>query len=369
MYQSELSKKENRGRVVSWEIWFIGVGISLAYWIDYGFSHLNGSVAWRTPIAIQLVFAIIVTVIVWGLPESPRWLAKRGREREAIEVLCAVHDLQPDDEYIVGEIEAIRAAIAIEHGSRGISALFKSDILQTRRRVILAWFGLFMNQWSGINLVVYYMPTVLVTNVGMPAGRAQLIAGFVQLMFVVGNTLPALALDKMGRKKTMMIGSGLLSGCMLCISVLLSFGKQKTSEASIAFFFLYMLIFGGSVNVVPWVWGPEILPLEARTRGTAISVSAHWMWNFCIVMITPVLINRIGWKTYLIFMILLALFVPFVYFCYPETSGLSLEEIDNLFLPADKQVKQLSFSAQGGLRRETYSDSEKGTDSQMVEKV
>lgn len=68
-------------------------------------------------------------------------------------------------------------------------------------------------------------------------------------------------------------------------------------------------------------------------------------------------------------MILLALFVPFVYFCYPETSGLSLEEIDNLFLPADKQVRQLSFSAQGGVKRETYSDYEKGTDTQMVEKV
>lgn len=220
-----------------------------------------------------------MTLLVWGLPESPRWLTRRGREQEAIEVLCAVHDMQPNDPYIVGEMEAIRAALTIDENSRKISALFKNDILQTRRRVILAWFGLFMNQWSGINLVVYYMPTVLVTNVGMPAHQAQLVAGFVELMFVVGNTLPALYLDRMGRKKTMMIGSGLLSMCMLCISVLLSFGKKKTSEAAIAFFFLYMLIFGGSVNVVPWVWGPEILPLEARTRGTAISVSAHWMWS------------------------------------------------------------------------------------------
>ena len=97
-----------------------------------------------------------------GEHQSPRWLAKRGREQEAIEVLCAVHDLQPNDPYIVGEIEAIRAAIAIESGSKNWSALFKKDALQTRKRVVLAYFGLFMNQWSGINLVVYYMPTVLV---------------------------------------------------------------------------------------------------------------------------------------------------------------------------------------------------------------
>jgi len=124
------------------------------------------------------------------------------------------------------------------------------------------------------------MPTVLVQSVGMSASRAQLLAGFIQLMFIVGNTVPALALDRMGRKNTMMFGSGGMAICMLCISVLLSIGKPETSAASIAFFFLFMLILGGTVNVVPWVWGPEILPLEARVKGIALSASSHWVWNF-----------------------------------------------------------------------------------------
>ena len=122
---------------------------------------------------------------------------------------------------------------------------------------------------------------MLVNSVNMNPGRATLIAGFVELMFPVGNTLPALALDKLGRRKTMMVGSGLLAFFMMMITILLSIGKEATSSASIAFFFLYMLVFGATINVVPWVWGPEILPLEARARGTAISVSSHWMWNFC----------------------------------------------------------------------------------------
>ncbi|ORY14326.1 general substrate transporter [Clohesyomyces aquaticus] len=146
MYQSELCEKEVRGRLVSWEVLFIGVGIVLAYWIDFGFSYVGGSVAWRTPIAIQLIFAIAVIFLVWGLPESPRWLAARGREDEAIEVLCAVFDRDRNDPFIVEQVEGIREAIAIETrvGAQKLSGLFKNGKLKTRRRVILAWFGLFM---------------------------------------------------------------------------------------------------------------------------------------------------------------------------------------------------------------------------------
>jgi hypothetical protein len=104
------------------------------------------------------------------------------------------------------------------------------------------------------------MPTVLVENICMTSQRAILIAGSVELMFPVGNTLPALALDRMGRGPTMLVGCGLLS-CMMMISILLSIGDEACSTASIAFFFLYMLILGATVNVVLWVWGPEVSPL------------------------------------------------------------------------------------------------------------
>lgn len=192
------------------------------------------------------------------------------------------------------------------------------------------------------------MPTLLVQSVGLPSREAQLISGFVELMFIVGNLVPALALDRMGRRKTMMIGVGGLGLCMMMVSILLSFHKKNTSIAAVAFFFLYMLIFGGTINVVPWVYGPEILPLEARTRGTAISVSSHWTWNFFVVMITPVLINRLNWKTYLIFMCTSFSFVPTVYFFYPETSNMSLEDIDKIFLPRDQwEVSSLEDSAVG----------------------
>jgi MFS family permease len=123
-------------------------------------SYTSGSIAWRLPIAVQLIFAISVIILLFGLPESPRWLFKRGRDQEAIEVLCQVFDLPVEDEYIQSEIRAIKHAIAQESGIRSHRALFKSDKIKTRRRVLLAYFGLFMNQMVGINMVSTQTPVV-----------------------------------------------------------------------------------------------------------------------------------------------------------------------------------------------------------------
>lgn len=109
-----------------------------------------------------------------------------------------------------------------------------------------------------------------------------------------------------------------------------------------------MLCFGATMNCIPWVYVPEILPLQVRAKGTAIAISSNWVscshhvcssssadsqiWNFVIVMITPTLIGQLQWKAYLIFMSTNLAFVPIIYFAYPETTNLSLEEIDYLFL-------------------------------------
>jgi MFS family permease len=126
------------------------------------------------------------------------------------------------------------------------------------------------------------------------------------MMFMFGALGPSFFLDQMGRRKTIFWGCTGLGFSMMMISILLSFQgtsvAKPTASASVAFFFTYMLICGGTVNCVPWVYVPEILPLEARAKGTAVGVSSNWLWNFTIVMITPILINRLQWKAYLIFM-------------------------------------------------------------------
>ena len=131
----------------------------------------------------------------------------------------------------------------------------------------------------------YYVPTALEKNVGLSHNLSLVIGGCVQTMFFFGSLIPTFFLDRMGRRKPMMWGSFALAISMMLIAVLLSFTidrgyspqtKTKTSSASVAFFFTYMLFFGATANCIPWVYVPEILPLHARAKGTAIGKQIHW---------------------------------------------------------------------------------------------
>lgn len=151
MYQAELCKPEVRGRLVTTEVLFVALGIAVAYFLDFGFSFLGGSVAWRVPIALQVPLAVGVCVLVVGLPETPRWLWQQGRVEEAVGVMRRVHDVPEGDEYVVRESEEIRKAIEIEAASPFKWArILRRDPLQTGYRVGLACLVLFMNQVSEV---------------------------------------------------------------------------------------------------------------------------------------------------------------------------------------------------------------------------
>lgn len=153
MYQAELCEAKSRGRLVSAEVLFVGVGIVLAYWLDFGLSFVGGSIAWRLPLALQILFALLVICLVFALPESPRWLLNHGKEQEATEALCSVYDKESTDAWIVAEKNAIIQAIELE--AMGGEHAESAAPVRTHYRMFLAWLIQFMNQAGGINLVVY----------------------------------------------------------------------------------------------------------------------------------------------------------------------------------------------------------------------
>lgn len=374
-YQAELCKADRRGRLVTTEVLFTGLGVTIAYFFDYGMSFVDGPLAWRFPIACQIIFAFVIIILIFGLPETPRWLIQQGRVDEAVEVMSKVFNAPNTDPFIVAEKEAILNAVAIESSAPFMwSKLFHRDPLQTGWRVFLACLVLFMNQWAGINVIVFYAPTVLETNVGLARNTALVVGGCINLAFVVGSLVPALGSDKWGRKKPMMFGAFGMGLSMMMVAILLSFnGTAKahtTSQASIAFFLTFMLCFGASLNAIPWCYSAEILPLRVRAQGTSLAVMNNWLWVFVIVMVTPTMIANITWKAYLVFMACNFAFVPMIYLLFPETKGLSLEEIDYLFLKQDRlsleDAHQQGNSANNSLAN---SKMEETAQLDMVEKI
>ncbi|GCB18320.1 sugar transporter STL1 [Aspergillus awamori] len=335
VYQAELCEARKRGMYVCTQPLAVGVGITIAYWYDYGMSYVDGPINWRLPIASQVIVAILVIILILGLPENPRWLCRQHRRQEALQVLCEFYDLPIDHPTVTQEAENIFRAIDDGRPEYKWSEILKKDELHTGRRILLAYGLQFTNQMGGAPLIVTYVTTVLEDNVGLDAKLSLLLSGVIQLMFVIGAFYPIFYSDRLGRRSPMMWGSFGLFVCLLMISILLSFKgtnlEKSAATASVAFFFLYMLIYGATINCIPWVYGPELLPQHVRTKGQAIGISANWLWSFFVNMISPTLIRDLAWKGYLIFVAFNLAFIPILYFYYPETANLSLEDIDSLF--------------------------------------
>ncbi|THW40763.1 putative Myo-inositol transporter 1 [Aureobasidium pullulans] len=390
MYQAELCKSHVRGRLVTTEVLFTALGIAVAYFFAFGMNFVGGAVAWRLPIAAQILPAVIISIVLFGLPETPRWLIERGRIEEATQVMCQVYGTGPEDEYIVAEKAAIIEALEVENANPfRWTHVLRKDRVQTGWRVWLAVLALTFNQWSGINVIVFYIGTVLEVNVGLPRSTALVAGGCMNLAFAVGSLVPALYLDRIGRRNPMIYGTIGLGLCLMVISILLSYqgtsSEAVTSKVSIAFFALvskllremtqseadppsqYMLIYGTSLNAIPWCYAPEILPLKARAKGTSLAVMMYWVCSFTIVMVTPTMITNIRWKTYVVFMACNFAIAPAIYFLFPETARLSLEEIDNIFIKDTVSIISSGNSMDTELRTSTSAKQTKAMETEHIE--
>lgn len=171
MYQAELARAEIRGMLVCSEPLFVGVGmyhsftstqadssgIVISYFFDYGMSFVDSpiGIAWRLPIACQMIPAFVVIFLVFGLPESPRYCYQKGRNEEALQILQKIYDAPASDAVVRKEEADILETIALEreHGEYRWRNILKRDRVQTGRRVLLAYGAQFCNQMGGINLV------------------------------------------------------------------------------------------------------------------------------------------------------------------------------------------------------------------------
>ncbi|KAF3052901.1 hypothetical protein E8E11_011433 [Didymella keratinophila] len=362
MYNSECAPPEVRGALVAGQQLAITFGIMISFWINYGTNYIGGTganqsnAAWLVPICIQLVPAAILFIGMLWMPFSPRWLVHHGREDEARRTLASLRELPEDHELIELEFLEIKAQSMFEKRSIAekfphlaqltawntfklqfvaIVALFKTKAMF--KRVIVATVTMFFQQWTGINAILYYAPSIF-GQLGLTGNTTSLLATGVVGIVMFLATIPAvLYIDRAGRKPVLSIGAIGMAFSHLVIAVILAkdynnFKNEKAAGwAAVVMVWLFVIHFGYSWGPCAWILIAEIWPISTRPYGTALGGSSNWMNNFIIGQITPDLLEHITYGTYILFGLLTLLGAAFIWFFVPETKRLSLEEMDIIF--------------------------------------
>ncbi|RMX74517.1 hypothetical protein D0869_12516 [Hortaea werneckii] len=286
------------------------------------------------PLGLQALLALGTACLVPFLVESPRWLCLKDRHAEAKQNIARLFAKDIDDWEVQETLDIMIETIASERaeGEVGWREVFHNGKQQTFRRICLGAGANIFQQLGGVNVVAYYLPVVLERSFGFTPRMSLILSACDSMQWMFWGTMMIFVIERFGRKKLMLFGA---SGCSLCFAVSaigLGFGTQASNGVAVAFIFLFYFFFGMSFMGIGFLYPSEINGNRSRSLGAAIAMVTNWVGVYIVVSITPVGIQNIGWRFYIIFAVLNAAWLPFIWFFYVETAGLSLDEIDRVFV-------------------------------------
>jgi sugar porter (SP) family MFS transporter len=315
MYISEIAPAKWRGRLVGLFQFNVVFGILLAYFSNYCIGTLGfGAAEWRWKLGIAALPAVAFLLMLFGIPRSPRWLVKKQRVAEARDVLRLT-----GEENYEQELQGIIVSIDAEHVAS--DALFQ---WKYRLPIFLAVsIGLF-NQLSGINAILYYLNDIFAyAGFDKVSSDLQSVAiGGTNLLFTM---IAMSVIDRIGRKTLLLVGS---VGTAACLGGVAAIFLTKQHQNLLVWLLVgYIAFFAFSQGAVIWVFISEVFPNRVRAKGQSLGSFSHWFMNAVISFIFPSLAAKSGGYPFVFFAVMMVLQFFVVLLVYPETKGVSLEEM------------------------------------------
>jgi sugar porter (SP) family MFS transporter len=316
MYIAEISPAKLRGRLVGFFQFNIVAGILFAYLSNYLIGQASfGQAEWRWMLGVSGIPALFFMVMLFTIPRSPRWLASKSRTDEARTVLQNIGE--PDSE---GELQDIVRSIDLEHG-HGSEPLFQAKY---KVPLFLAISIAMFNQLSGINAILYYLNDIfLKAGFSKVSGDLQsVLIGFTNLVFTLAAMM---IIDRVGRKTLLLIGS---VGCVTALAGAATIFLSGSHENLLVWcLVLFIASFAFSQGAVIWVYISEVFPNRVRAKGQSLGSFTHWIMNAGISYLFPVLAAKSRGLPFVFFAVMMAVQFFVVLFSYPETKGVTLEEM------------------------------------------
>ncbi len=337
LYISEISIAKYRGSLVSLYQLAITIGFLGAYLVNYRLLEFagTGSLAnatlnkifvgevWRGMLGMEALPAIIFFIIIFFIPESPRWLIVRGRDKKAVSILESIYGNPDIAECRMKETQAVTGS---ENKSEW-SLLFKPGIF---RAVLIGVAIAILGQFMGVNAVLYYGPNIF-ENAGLSGGDSLFYQVLVGLVNMLTTVLALCIIDRVGRKKLVYYGVSGMIVSLLLIALYFIYGTvwNIPSIVLLIFFLLYIFCCAVSICAVVWVILSEMYPTKIRGLAMSIAGFALWIGTYLIGQLTPwMLQNLTPAGTFILFAVMCVPYILIMWKLVPETTGRSLEDIE-----------------------------------------
>lgn len=386
-YSAEMAPPKIRGLFVGLNGVMIALGYGLASYMGMAFFYAEDPAAkWRGPLGLALLFPIIMLVMMPFVPESPRFLLMKGRVEEAREIVLKLHRIpnDPDNEFARSEFYQMSHQAELD---RTIKVTWWEMFAKPayRKRTALAMTFAFIGQSTAVLVINNYGPT-LYGRLGFDTeDQLRLQCGWITVG-VIFNAVGAALLDNVGRRPLMIFG---VAGCAVCLiieaAMVAEYADEGTNKAglgvAVAAFYLFLAVYSIGIDVAGVCFYSELFPNNMRSKGICLSMATIAITDLVYLQATSTAFANIGWKFYLVFIVISSIGAVWAWFMLPETNGIPLEEMAKLFgddehiavystaIHLDHNTHDLVIDEKNGLHHVATEGGPKRVDPVHVEKV